>query len=174
MALTQALREFEYQAHYLNLLELLGEQLDLAEIAIQAASGPDNWARARLAPLSEPDAAGHTHRITLAFDTRLVTEAEGGEQLGLSAADAQNGVSFALAWHNYELGTANGPLLRLHVDGNNGKFLLYPEEGGAAEVVRPESDVALTDSLALLANQWLPLPVLRCTSGRRFIGYCQL
>ena len=66
--------------------------------------------------------------------------------------------------------TANGPLLRLHVDGNNGKFLLYPEEGGAAEVVRPESDVALADSLALLANQWLPLPVLRCTSGRRFIG----
>lgn len=66
--------------------------------------GPDNWARLRLAPLSQPDAAGNTHRITLAFDTRLVADADGGEQLGLSKADAQNGVSFALAWHNYELG----------------------------------------------------------------------
>ncbi|MDF7658016.1 virulence factor SrfB [Erwiniaceae bacterium L1_54_6] len=66
--------------------------------------------------------------------------------------------------------TANGPLLRLNVDGNSGKFLLYPEDGSAPEVVRPESDIALADSLTLLANQWLPLPVLRCTSGRRFIG----
>ncbi|MFJ5158482.1 virulence factor SrfB [Pantoea sp. NPDC088449] len=66
--------------------------------------------------------------------------------------------------------TANGPLLRLNVDGNSGKFLLYPEDGGPAEVVRPESDIALADSLALLAHQWLPLPVLRCNSGRRFIG----
>jgi len=66
--------------------------------------------------------------------------------------------------------TANGPLLRLHIDGNSGRFLLYPAEGGAAEVVRPESDIALADSLALLASQWLPLPVLRCTNGRRFIN----
>ncbi|MDO6406072.1 virulence factor SrfB [Pantoea phytobeneficialis] len=66
--------------------------------------------------------------------------------------------------------TANGPLLRLNIDGNSGKFLLYPEDGSAPEVVRPESDIALADSLTLLANQWLPLPVLRCTSGRRFIG----
>ncbi len=66
--------------------------------------------------------------------------------------------------------TANGPLLRLNVDGNSGKFLLYPEDGGAAEVVRPETDIALADSLKLLAHQWLPLPVLRCSSGRRFIG----
>ncbi len=66
--------------------------------------------------------------------------------------------------------TANGPLLRLNVDGNSGKFLLYPLDGGAAEVVRPETDIALADSLTLLAGQWLPLPVLRCSSGRRFIG----
>ncbi|WP_036621792.1 virulence factor SrfB, partial [Pantoea sp. GM01] len=66
--------------------------------------GPDNWARLHLAALSQPDAAGNTHRITLAFDTRIVSEQDGGEQHGLSKADAQNGVSFALAWHNYELG----------------------------------------------------------------------
>ena len=66
--------------------------------------------------------------------------------------------------------TANGPLLRLNVDGNSGKFLLYPEDGGAAEVVRPESDIALADSLSLLSACWLPLPMLRCASGRRFIG----
>lgn len=66
--------------------------------------------------------------------------------------------------------TANGPLLRLNVDGNSGKFLLYPEDGGAAEVVRPESDIALADSLSLLSACWLPLPMLRCASGRRLIG----
>ena len=66
--------------------------------------------------------------------------------------------------------TANGPLLRLNVDGNSGKFLLYPQDGGAPEVVRPESDVALADSLRLLGDCWLPLPMLRCASGRRFIG----
>ncbi len=35
--------------------------------------------------------------------------------------------------------TANGPLLRLNMDGNSGKFLLYPQDGGAPEVVRPEN-----------------------------------
>ena len=37
-AIAQALREFEYQAHYLNLLELLGEQLNLSDIHLQAAT----------------------------------------------------------------------------------------------------------------------------------------
>ena len=66
--------------------------------------GPENWARMRLVALDQPDAAGNTHRVSVAFDTRLVAADEGGETLGLSAADAQNGVNFALAWHNYELG----------------------------------------------------------------------
>lgn len=33
--------------------------------------GPDNWARIQVRKLSEPDSAGNTHRITLAFDSQL-------------------------------------------------------------------------------------------------------
>ena len=34
--------------------------------------GPTNWARLRIAPLAEPDRAGNTHAVTLAFDTGLI------------------------------------------------------------------------------------------------------
>lgn len=34
--------------------------------------GPTNWARIRIAPLPEPDRAGNTHAVTLAFDTGLL------------------------------------------------------------------------------------------------------
>ena len=64
--------------------------------------GPENWARVQILALHQPDAEGNTHRICLAFDTRLL--GDGDEQLGLCASDAQNGVNFALAWNNYELG----------------------------------------------------------------------
>lgn len=37
--ITASLREFEYQAHYLNLLELLGSQIGVPEIKITARSG---------------------------------------------------------------------------------------------------------------------------------------
>ncbi|WP_017346086.1 virulence factor SrfB [Pantoea sp. A4] len=65
--------------------------------------GAENWARIHVSQLDKADAQGHTHRLTLALDTRLVSLADGGERLGLAHSDAENGVTFALAWQNYEL-----------------------------------------------------------------------
>ncbi|WP_312111206.1 virulence factor SrfB [Pantoea septica] len=92
------------------------------------------------------------------------------EESGVQFLDFGLRIAAGQARRQFVRQTANGPLLRLNVDGNSGKFLLYPDDGGTPEVVRPESDVALADSLTLLADCWLPLPMLRCASGRRFIG----
>ncbi|WP_426818153.1 virulence factor SrfB [Winslowiella sp. 2C04] len=64
--------------------------------------GPENWARVRISKLDSPDQQGHTHRASLAFDTGTTAADDGA--LALCKSDAQNGVSFALAWHNDELG----------------------------------------------------------------------
>jgi len=59
-------------------------------------NGPINWARARLLELSEPDAEGYTHRVTLAFDTQLLPTREGRPYLAPSPQDMQSGEEFAL------------------------------------------------------------------------------
>lgn len=58
--------------------------------------GPTNWARARLVELPAPDAEGHTHRVTLAFDTQLLPTREGRPYLAPSPLDMQSGEEFAL------------------------------------------------------------------------------
>ncbi|AXF78733.1 virulence factor SrfB [Erwinia tracheiphila] len=65
--------------------------------------GPDNWARLRITALDKHDANGHTHRVCMAFETRVWPEGE-DESLALNISDAQSGVSFALAHHSDELG----------------------------------------------------------------------
>ncbi|WP_317467159.1 virulence factor SrfB [Cronobacter sakazakii] len=65
--------------------------------------------------------------------------------------------------------TANGPLLRLDYDIASGKFTLPARHGGQPEVVKPESSVALSQSLAILDGVWLPLPVLRFNPPRTFV-----
>ncbi|UYU33830.1 virulence factor SrfB [Siccibacter colletis] len=65
--------------------------------------------------------------------------------------------------------TANGPLLRLDYDISAGKYTLPAPRGGAAEVVKPESKVALEHSLALLNGVWLPVPFLRFNPPRTFV-----
>ena len=59
--------------------------------------GPWNWARARLVELPAPDADGHTHRVTLAFDTQLLPTREGRPYLAPSPLDMQSGEEFALS-----------------------------------------------------------------------------
>ncbi|HOB60811.1 MAG TPA: virulence factor SrfB [Candidatus Competibacteraceae bacterium] len=59
--------------------------------------GPTNWARARLVELPAPDADGHTHRLTLAFDTQLLPTREGRPYLAPSPLDMQSGEEFALS-----------------------------------------------------------------------------
>jgi hypothetical protein len=60
-------------------------------------NGPVNWARARLLELPTPDAEGHTHRVTLAFDTQLLPTREGRPYLAPSPQDMQSGEEFALS-----------------------------------------------------------------------------
>ncbi|MBG6241643.1 MAG: virulence factor SrfB [Candidatus Symbiopectobacterium sp. Dall1.0] len=66
--------------------------------------------------------------------------------------------------------TANGPLLRLILNEENGKYLLPAPLGSVPEVVRPESSFSLGQSLLLLSNVWLPLPFMRFNPPRTFIG----
>lgn len=66
--------------------------------------GPENWARMQIIALEKPDVDGNTHRVCIAFDTKAWPEGDEFESLALSESDAKNGVSFALAWHNSELG----------------------------------------------------------------------
>lgn len=66
--------------------------------------------------------------------------------------------------------TANGPLLRLDYDVVPGKFTLPDSEGGAPEVVKPESTLTLGQSLKVMDKTWLPLPFLRFNPPRTFVG----
>ncbi|MBL8259696.1 MAG: virulence factor SrfB [Candidatus Competibacteraceae bacterium] len=66
--------------------------------------GPTNWARARLVELPAPDAEGHTHRVTLAFDTQLLPTREGRPYLAPSPLDMQSGEEFALSDHEADTG----------------------------------------------------------------------
>ncbi len=68
--------------------------------------GPSNWARARLVTLrpgEDPD--GHTHRLLIAFDTRVdEEEIPGAAYLAPGLADVTGGARFALAWRGTDMG----------------------------------------------------------------------
>lgn len=49
--------------------------------------GPNNWARIRFAELDEPDFNGNTHRITLAFDTKLMADNANAQYLAPTPDD---------------------------------------------------------------------------------------
>lgn len=61
--------------------------------------------------------------------------------------------------------TANGPLLHLQQGPVEGKFTIPSPSGDTDEIVRPESTVLLSHSLALLEGVWLPLPWLRSSQS---------
>ncbi|MEO3988612.1 virulence factor SrfB [Pseudocitrobacter cyperus] len=62
--------------------------------------GPDNWARVQIRKLETPDSAGHSHRVTLAFDSQT-----DNPQASLAPVenDILNGTRFALAWQDAEV-----------------------------------------------------------------------
>jgi len=66
--------------------------------------GPINWVRARLVALPEPDVDGNTHRVTLAFDTQLLTSRNDSVYLAPSENDIRTGATFALAYQSDEMG----------------------------------------------------------------------
>lgn len=59
--------------------------------------GPANWARMRLVALEEPDLDGHTHRLTLAFDTQTLPRSDYTTYLCPTDDDISAGASFRLA-----------------------------------------------------------------------------
>jgi len=66
--------------------------------------------------------------------------------------------------------SANGPLLRLIYNENNGKFVLPGETNVLPEAVNPESNFTVKQSLSLLSQAWLPLPFFRFNPPRTFLG----
>lgn len=60
-------------------------------------NGPGNWARMRIAALDTPDLHGHTHRLTLAFDTRTMPRLEHTAYLSPVDEDVHAGASFRIA-----------------------------------------------------------------------------
>ncbi|MCL7708645.1 virulence factor SrfB, partial [Enterobacter kobei] len=51
----------------------------------------------------EPDGAGNTHRVTLAFDTQIQADEGAASQLAPVENDVRNGTRFALAWRDDEV-----------------------------------------------------------------------
>lgn len=64
--------------------------------------------------------------------------------------------------------SVNGPLLRLDYDSQLSRFVLPGENGGAPEILKPESTFSLEHSLKVLDNTWLPLPFMRFSPARTF------
>ena len=59
--------------------------------------GPSNWARMRLIRLPTPDIDGNSHRLTLAFDSRVMPRQDGTAYLAPNQEDVSSGVAFRLA-----------------------------------------------------------------------------
>lgn len=67
--------------------------------------GPSNWARVRIVELpAGSDADGHTHRVTLAFDTKVFEGRADTAYLAPTQDDVRSGSSFALAVQADEMG----------------------------------------------------------------------
>ncbi|TDF79864.1 virulence factor SrfB [Pseudomonas sp. H9] len=66
--------------------------------------GPNNWSRMRLVKLPEPDIDGNTHRLTIAFDCRIMKSVDGAAYLAPSEEDVRSGVAFKLACSAREYG----------------------------------------------------------------------
>ena len=67
--------------------------------------GPTTWARGRVVPLEAgDDLRGHTHRLTLAFDTNVLEGTDDTVYLAPSPADVKTGATFVLAHRAHEMG----------------------------------------------------------------------
>ncbi|MBB3103008.1 virulence factor SrfB [Azomonas macrocytogenes] len=67
--------------------------------------GPSNWSRIRIVELKEgEDPDGNTHRVTLAFDTKVFDSRSDTAYLAPTSDDVRAGASFALAYRADEMG----------------------------------------------------------------------
>ena len=65
--------------------------------------GPLNWARFRIVKLDKPDMDGHSHRMTLAIDTRVMAKQQAAADLSPNQEDVNAGATFAVATATYAL-----------------------------------------------------------------------
>ncbi|QGX92026.1 virulence factor SrfB [Tatumella sp. TA1] len=65
--------------------------------------GPINWARFRLIKLATPDMDGHTHRMTLAIDTKIMKNHQHTADLYPNSDDVGVGSYFSVATDTYAL-----------------------------------------------------------------------
>ncbi|KAE9535391.1 virulence factor SrfB [Ursidibacter arcticus] len=65
--------------------------------------GPYNWARARIIKLATPDQEGNTHRITIAFDTKVFPNRADVAYLAPTEEDIRSGVVFGLAHQSNQM-----------------------------------------------------------------------
>ncbi|MGY4674909.1 virulence factor SrfB [Ursidibacter arcticus] len=65
--------------------------------------GPYNWARARIIKLATPDEDGNTHRITIAFDTKVFPNRTDVAYLAPTEEDIRSGVVFGLAHQSNQM-----------------------------------------------------------------------
>ncbi|WP_252317459.1 MULTISPECIES: virulence factor SrfB [Symbiopectobacterium] len=65
--------------------------------------GPLNWARFRIVKLAKPDMDGHSHRVTLAIDTRIMAKQHSAADLSPNQEDVNSGATFAVATATYAL-----------------------------------------------------------------------
>src|SRR5476651_591324 len=68
------------------------------------SAGPVNWARVQILTLATPDQDGNTHRVSMAFDTKIYPDRANTQYLAPSEDDIKSGVGFALAFRSNELG----------------------------------------------------------------------
>ncbi|WP_439242931.1 virulence factor SrfB [Lonepinella sp. BR2474] len=65
--------------------------------------GPYNWSRARIVKLEEPDEEGNTHRVTVAFDTKIFPNNTNTAYLAPTTEDVRAGGEFALAHQSNQM-----------------------------------------------------------------------
>ena len=72
---------------------------------VRFEQGPSNWARVRVTKVAEgQDPNGNTHRITFAFDTKVLEGRSDTAYMGPSIDDVKAGTSFAFAYRAHEMG----------------------------------------------------------------------
>ncbi len=136
------------------------------------AEGPLNWARARLVALRPgEDVDGHTHRLVLAFDTKVFSDDESGSAyLAPTETDVSSGAVFALAWRGHEMSWFTEQtwfadwITELYNDCAPSRLKYSPEDMDE-RLVQLEQHAHYLNILWLLGNR-LRLPRIRLLSNK--------
>jgi hypothetical protein len=137
------------------------------------AEGPLNWARARLVSMRPgEDLDGHTHRLVLAFDTKVFADdASGDAYLAPTETDVSSGAGFALAWRSNDMSWfCEQPwfadwITELYNDNATPRLKFSPEDIGE-RLNQLDQHAHYLNVLWLLGNR-VRLPKIRILSNQR-------